>query len=397
MGLSYTIMQTYGRTRRSAILASENNSKQLTSYTRDKLVRPVRPICEQLCLYFVNYAVCFGAMFVWVMFLLINITIIAIHLAYPYAASDKFFSTEPDKGAESFLQLTEATTLRIGMKMNFITSFSDGRNKYRNRLEVEHCWPDDTNGVPNAQQNAERTTQKRQQKQRYMDYNLRGLKPKYSQLKAQDQLIEYQNAAWNDFPTHNIQKDVMLQVSSNFLHDVEQIKAELTTLSQEMRNLRVEFQEHRLNAMEGNSRPWAPTQKGKQKTVRFCNYCHKNGHTPNWCRKKMRDEEIRKLQNEKSSKNIHVPNQNHGSNVVDRSAQYDQNVDRCLNSDDGNNPTNELPLTTEHEAWQDESDEFTPLEPKFFHRNNSMNFNAAQFTSADEPEVELSDPLPLGY
>ena len=214
-------------------------------------------------------------MFVWVMFLLIKITIIAIHLAYPYAASDKFFCTEPDKGAESFLQLTEATTLRNGMKMNFITRFSDGRNKYRNRMEVEHCWPDHTNGVPNAQQNAERTTQKRQQKQRYMDYNLRGLKPNYSQLKAQDQLMEYQNAAWNDFPTHNIQKDVMLQVSSNFLHDVEQIKAELTTLSQEMRNLRVEFQEHRHNAMEGNSRPWAPTQKGKQKTVRFCNYCHK--------------------------------------------------------------------------------------------------------------------------
>ena len=195
------------------------------------------------------------------MFLLINITIIAIHLAYPYAASNKFFCTEPDKSAESFLQLTEATTLWNGTKMNFITRFSDGRNKFRNRLEVEHCWPDDTNGVLNAQQNAERTTQKRQQKQRYMDYNLRGLKPNFSQLKAQDQLMEYQNAAWNDFPTHKIQKDVMLQVSSNFIHDVEQIKAELTTLSQEMRNLRVEFQEHRLNAMEGNSRPWAPTQK----------------------------------------------------------------------------------------------------------------------------------------
>ena len=163
MGLSYTITQTHGLTRRSAILASENNSKQLiyTSTTRDKLVRPVRPICEQLCFYFVNYAVCFGAMVVWVMFLLINFTKIAIHLAYPYAASDKFFCTEPDKGAESFLQLTEATTLWNGMKMNFITRFSDGRNKFRNRLEVEHCWPDDTNGVPIAQKNIERITQKK--------------------------------------------------------------------------------------------------------------------------------------------------------------------------------------------------------------------------------------------
>ena len=216
------------------------------------------------------------------MFLLTFITITAINLAYPYAASDKFSCTEPDIDAESFLQLTEATTLWNGLKMNFITRCSEGRNKFRHRLEVEHCWPDDTNGVPNAQQNVKRTTQKRQQKQRYMDYNLRGLKPNYLQLKAREQLMECPNATRNDFSTHNIQKDVMLQVSSNFLHDVEQIKAELTTLSQEMRNLRVEFQEHRLNAMEGNSRPWAPTQKGKQKlsgsvTIVIKTDTHQNG------------------------------------------------------------------------------------------------------------------------
>ena len=27
--------------------------------------------------------------------------------------------------------------------------------------------------------------------------------------------------------------------------------------------------------MEGNSRPWAPTQKGNQKNARFCNYSQK--------------------------------------------------------------------------------------------------------------------------
>ena len=145
--------------------------------------------------------------------------------------------------------------------MNFITRFSDGRNKFRHRLEVEHCWPDDTNGIPNAQQNAERTTQKRQQKQRYIDYNLRGLKPNYLQPKGQAQLMEYPNATWNDFSTHNIQEDLMLQVSSNFLHDVEQIKTELVTLGQDMRNLREELQKHRVVAMEGNSGARALNQK----------------------------------------------------------------------------------------------------------------------------------------
>ena len=331
------------------------------------------------------------------MFLLTFITITAINLAYPYAASDKFPCTEPDKDAESFLQLTEATTLLNGVKMNFITRFSDGRNMFRHRFEVDHCWPDDINGIPNAQQNAERATRQSGQKQRYMDYNLRGLKPKYLQLKAREQLMECPNATRNDFSTHNIQEDIMLQVWSNFLHDVEQVKNELTTMRREMRNLQTELQEHRVNCMEGISRPWAPNQKEKQKTVRFCSYCQKKGHTPKWCRKKIRDEEIRKIRYEMTSKNNHVPNQNHGTNAVDRSAQYDQNVEQCPNSDDGHNPTNELPLTTEEETGQDESNEITPPERRSFSRNCGMRFNAAQFTSAGESDDELSNPLPLGY
>ena len=172
------------------------------------------------------------------------------------------------------------------IKTNFVTRFSDVRNKLRYRLEVKHCWPDDMKGNPNDQKHAERVTQKRQQKQRYMDYNHRGLKPIYLQLKSQKHLMEYPKNTWKDFSTHNIQEDLMLQVSSNFLHDVELFKTELATLGQSMGNLRVELQEHRFIGMQGNSTARALNQKEKQKTVRFCNYCHKNGHTPKWCRKK---------------------------------------------------------------------------------------------------------------
>ena len=78
-----------------------------------------------------------------------------------------------------------------------------------------------------------------------MKYNLRRLKPKYLRLTAQEQLMGYPNANRNKFSTHIIQEDVMIQVSSNFLHVVEQIKTELAILRQEMRDLRVELQEHR--------------------------------------------------------------------------------------------------------------------------------------------------------
>ena len=175
------------------------------------------------------------------MFPLILITTAANHLAYPYTASDESPCTEPDNDAESFLQLTEATTLWNKTRMNFNTRFSDGRNKVRHRLEVEHCWPDDMNDISNAQQNEERATQKRRQKQRFINCSPRGLKPRYSQLEAEKLLREHPDATWNDLSTNNIQEDVMLQVCSNFLHDVEQIKIELRSMRQELRNLRVEL------------------------------------------------------------------------------------------------------------------------------------------------------------
>ena len=106
------------------------------------------------------------------------------HLAYPDLAIDKFSGTDPDQDAESVIQLIErkiifalgdvpadagqlanytfrkkslfcsllrgpaaewyqnniinATTWE-SVPTNFITGLSDGRNKFRYRMEVEHC------------------------------------------------------------------------------------------------------------------------------------------------------------------------------------------------------------------------------------------------------------------
>ena len=110
--------------------------------------------------------------------------------------------------------------------------------------------------------------------------------------------MENPNATWNDFSYHLIKKNVSYQVSTSFLNDEEQNKAQLTSLGQELKNLRTELKEHRINALEGNQRPVDPNQKGKQNATSFCGYCRTNGHTPNYCRKKIRHEEIKKLQNE---------------------------------------------------------------------------------------------------
>ena len=82
---------------------------------------------------------------------------------------------------------------------------------------------------------------------------------------------------------------------------LRQTKAELATLGQEMENLRIELQEHRVNVVEGTSKPVDPNQKGRQNATRFCNYCRTNEHTPSWCRKKIRDEEWKKIENERTA------------------------------------------------------------------------------------------------
>ena len=44
--------------------------------------------------------------------------------------------------------------------------------------------------------------------------------------------MENSNATWNDFSTRIIQRDLSFQVSSNFLNDEEQTKAQMATLGQ---------------------------------------------------------------------------------------------------------------------------------------------------------------------
>ena len=169
---------------------------------------------------------------------------------------------------------------------------------HRIKKTVDKGWPDDMVGIVAGEQAAERTAQARQRRQRYIDYTLKGLRPRYLQRKAQEYLMEHPSSTWNDFSTHLINKDQSYQVSTSFLNDEEQNKAQMASLGQELKNLRTELKEHRINALEGNQRHVDHNQKGRQNATRFCGYCRTDGHTPSFCRKKMRDEEVKRLQNE---------------------------------------------------------------------------------------------------
>ena len=96
-------------------------------------------------------------------------------------------------------------------------------------------------GIAKSDRAAESQAQGRQRRQRYIEYTLRGLPPRYLKRKAQEYLMEHPNGTWNDFSTRIILQDVSYQVSSNFLNDEEQTKVQLASLGQEMKNLRSEL------------------------------------------------------------------------------------------------------------------------------------------------------------
>ena len=113
--------------------------------------------------------------------------------------------------------------------------------------------------------------------------------------------MENPNATWNDSWTRIIQNDVSFQFYSKFLDDEEQTESQLATLGQKKKNVRLELREQRVNAVEGDYRTADPNQNERQNATRFCKYCCTNGHTPSWCHKKIRDEELRRIENERTA------------------------------------------------------------------------------------------------
>ena len=68
-----------------------------------------------------------------------------------------------------------------------------------------------------------------------------------------------------------------------------------------MKNLQSELQEHRVNAVEAHPRTVDQSQKGQQNATRYCIYCRTNRHTPSWCRKKIPDEELKRIETERTA------------------------------------------------------------------------------------------------
>ena len=256
--------------------------------------------------------------------------------------------------------------------------------------------PDDMSGVTGPQQAAEQAVEASQKRERYKGNCLRGLRPIYLQRKAQEYLLERPNAARNNFCTQIFQKNLILEVTTTFLKYEEQVKANLATLGQEKKNLRSELRESNINAIAVSCRTFHHGQQGRQKTTRFCDCCPKNGHTLKWCRRKMRDEKVRKTRLDMSSKNKISPLQNYFTSHFNHRQQNDQTMNHFHDPYDRTSSTEQC-LSKVKANWQHEVDQFFHPERRFFQRKNGMSFKIAEFTASGKSDDERCDPLPLGF
>ena len=149
------------------------------------------------------------------------------------------------------------------------------------------------------------------------------------------------------------------------MKDEKQTKAQVATLGQEMKNIQTKLQENRINAVEGNLRTLDPNQRRRQNSTRFCNYCRTNGHTPRWCRKKIRGEELKRTENEsKADKKVtftqddnKIRGPGHGSEQWTRGQDFRRK---------SQNYTDDGPTKIFHTACQSFS-----LRPNFAYGNNN--------------------------
>ena len=110
----------------------------------------------------------------------------------------------------------------------------------------------------------------------------------------------------------------------------------------------------------------------------------------------MRDEEVRKIRNDMSSKRIISLMKNSSTDQFNRKPPNHEAMNDFLDLDDRNSPSIER-LSNEDANWQHEDEQFTPPERRLFPRNNGMSFNKAEAISIGESDGESSDSHPLGF
>ena len=186
-------------------------------------------------------------------------------------------------------------TLAPGLAWNevrnqFITRFTDAKDKYRKRIEVESVkrQPDEliksyTHRVTKAVEKGwpDPDFNNDQRNAKCMEYFVRGLTPPTLKQKAHQRLIENPATTWQQLQDHVATKDLSFSVSSEFTGTASSSidnKIEIEGLKNQLTEIANLMKDHKINATYNNDNP-----RFKQNQTRFCKFCKRSGHTIAFC------------------------------------------------------------------------------------------------------------------
>ena len=187
------------------------------------------------------------------------------------------------------------------IRTQFIARFTDEKDKYRKRIEVENLRRQPEELIKIYIHRLTKTIEKgwpdpdfneafREGKS--MEYFVRGLTPPALKQKAHQFLIENVGATWQQLRDHVSTKDLSFAVSSEFTGTSSNSmdnKLEIEGLKNQIRDLTSLMKDHKINATYNNNNP-----RMNQNQTRFCKYCRKSGHTIAYCYKRKENKEQNK-------------------------------------------------------------------------------------------------------
>ena len=175
------------------------------------------------------------------------------------------------------------------VRTGFLDRFTDEKDKYRKRIEVENIRRQSDELIKSYVHRLTKAVEKgwphpftdAQRQTKCMEFFVRGLTPPALKQKAHQFLIETPHATWEQLNNHVSTKDLSFAVSSDFTGtasssidnkmEIDGIKDQLQELSSLMKN-------NRISAAYNPNEP-----RNKQNHTRFCKFCRKSGHTIAYC------------------------------------------------------------------------------------------------------------------
>ena len=189
------------------------------------------------------------------------------------------------------------------VKREFSNRFTDGRDRYRFRIQAENVkrlesepiktylqrvkkivdkgWPTIyAAGADEAARTAADNAMQVHRTEKYISLGSKGLIPSSLKNCAYKRMLEHPGTTWEELKTHLINKDLCYAMSTD--GESSNSNSKLTNIETQLKELKESLQNQSINAV--NLNPHNPRMN--QNFTRFCKICRKEGHTMMYCWKR---------------------------------------------------------------------------------------------------------------